>query len=776
LAFEGMYDDQEGQGGSDNEEHDEGQTIELLDSSDEDDENEQQQEEEMMKRAEDESSEEGNDSDETGALNEAVDKYIAKQEGKEHVESDDNDPANESNDKTEQGDEAQHDSEVQQELEAKILSEAVHEYINPSTGAKEDVNDSIGEEHGREKNDSSNQHDIGVSEKEEGTLASIEVEVQKHQAVEGQADEAGSPSKTSTSPAIRRSTRDRKPSPKKRAAMESSSATAASEDKKTEPVGSKNDESSQHDVDVNEKGTDVIGNNDAEKTSVLEEGEDGDKNDESNKNEANEPTVEDGTELYDLLADDEHESIDTEDDKRSVSQEQLEPEVGDNIKDDANNNMEKEEDLSARISKYMSPKYQAEKEAEESPLKRADGNGDKVEVENEGEKQPSVLVAAAMSTQRQGNNFDQSSTPNRFELPPEGFEGAEDDDDEAQSVDGNDSVSIDHTSAARASTDNDSLVVGEAAMTDDGYVPDDAGTEVERADRAKKESIRKKAIDDGYVPDASEASEVEQSEAAIPDSNTKRRSAVRDVRFETDLETKINDAVVPGIDGVATSQSIDDGYLPDESEVERGETLKRRTQQGIDQGYLPDGHTTPGDATEEDHGEDDAAVSDVVVKDDTQKKSSDVMDVDTDKKVLVDQSKVATDVAMPVETRLYDTIDEVSSSRYTFLVDALQLYGLLYQPLLNDIVLLRDISLLLGNKNCLKRRKSLWQQPMMWLCKNNKLMKNQLQKPEPHPFANHHEIGNHLQRKRQQWNQVWLPISWFKNNKLESKLKKQVLH
>ena len=713
MAFEGMYDDQEGQGGSDNEEHDEGQVcdagmIELLDSSDED-ENEHQQEEEMMKRAEDESSEEGNDSDETGALNEAVDKYIAKQEQKEHVESDGDNPADELNDKTDQDDEALHDSEVQQELEAKILSEAVHEYINPSTGAKEDVNDSIEEEHGREKNDGSIQHDIGVSEREKGTSAVNEVEVQKQQAVEEQAEEeaAGSPSKTVTSPAIRRSTRDRKPSPKKRAAMESSSATAASEDKKTEPVGSKNDESSQHDVDVNEKGTNVIGNNDAEKTSVLEEGEDGDKNDESNQNDANEPTVEEGAELYDLLADDEHESIDTEEDKRSVSQEQLKPEAGDNIKDDENNNMEKDEDLSARISKYMSPKYQAEKKAEEYPLKPADGDGDKVEVENEGEKQPSVLVAAAMSTQRQGNNFDQSSTPNRFELPPEGFEGAEEeDDDEAPSVDGNDSVSIDHTSAARASTDNDSLVVGEAAMTDDGYVPDDAETEVERADRAKKESIRKKAIDDGYVPDASEASEVEQSEAAIPDSNTKRRPAVRDVRFETDLETRIKDAVVPGIDGVATSQSIDDGYLPDESEVERGETLNRRTQQGIDQGYLPDGHTTPGDATEEDHGEDDAAMSgDVVAKDDSQKKS-DVMDVDTDNKDVAGQSKIATDVAMPVETRLDDTIDEVSNSRYTFLVDALQLYGLLYQPLLNDIVLLRDISLLLGNKNCLKRRKS----------------------------------------------------------------------
>ena len=44
--FKGMYDDLEGQGGSDYEEHDEGQTFELLDSSADEDENEHQQEEE----------------------------------------------------------------------------------------------------------------------------------------------------------------------------------------------------------------------------------------------------------------------------------------------------------------------------------------------------------------------------------------------------------------------------------------------------------------------------------------------------------------------------------------------------------------------------------------------------------------------------------------------------------------------------------------------------------------------------------------------------------
>jgi len=51
-----------------------------------------------------------------------------------------------------------------------------------------------------------------------------------------QAKEVGTPLNMESSPTVRRSTRDRKPSPKKKAAMETSSATAASEDKKTESI------------------------------------------------------------------------------------------------------------------------------------------------------------------------------------------------------------------------------------------------------------------------------------------------------------------------------------------------------------------------------------------------------------------------------------------------------------------------------------------------------------------------------------------------------------
>lgn len=53
--------------------------------------------------------------------------------------------------------------------------------------------------------------------------------------------------------------------------------------------------------------------------------------------------------------------------------------------------------------------------------------------------------------------------------------------------------------------------------------------------------------------------------------------------------------------------------------------------------------------------------SDVAAKDDSQKKS-DVIDVDTDNKDVAGQSK---NVAMPVETRLDDTIDEVNRYLYT---------------------------------------------------------------------------------------------------------------
>ena len=193
--------------------------------------------------------------------------------------------------------------------------------------------------------------------------------------------------------------------------------------------------------------------------------------------------------------------------------------------------------------------------------------------EDERGEKPSLLVAAAMSTQRQGNNFDQSSTPNRFELPPEKFY------DELHQEK---NLSFDDTSAAMVAShhlaDADDLG-DDSSEEDDGYVPDVEVSEAERADRETEDATRKKVmVDDGYIPDASEASEVEQIE------DSSKRSASRDVRFETSLESKVgNFDTAPSIDA---AQSIDEGYLPDESEVERGgEALVRHTQ-GIDRGYV----------------------------------------------------------------------------------------------------------------------------------------------------------------------------------------------
>ena len=460
IAYEGVYDNEEGRGDSDSEgrevdsldsdgpnEEQIDDLIEILESSEEEEREEEEDVQEMMSQGEEDEPSEGEQSDETDKLNKAVDDYIGERGESEEDE----------------------DTPVvvdSREREAKILSEAVHEYYNPST--------------------------LGLE---------------------------------------------------------------------TEP---------KEDVEPTEEGTDI-----------------------------------------DILADDEHESIDTEEDRRSISQYGEVEQASDGIKEDKTEN---------------------EEIVDEETMIEEEGKD-----ENEGEK-PSVLVAAAMSTQRQGDagNFDQSSTPNRCELPPE-RSGAE---EEEPSVD--DNFSFDNTSAAMASTDALSC-----NQTDDGYVPDAEVSEVERADRAKKDAARKKAIDDGYIPDA-ETSEVEQAkEVKIVHGKNKRDT----VRFEeANLETTIQSATTTANIDLAASQSIDEGYLPDESEVERGETLRRRIS-NIDKGYLPDSLVM----TEEEHGGDDIEGGEA--KDDDQKKLPHEEEVLEESKQEA-SSQVEQEITVPADTRLDDTIDE----------------------------------------------------------------------------------------------------------------------
>ena len=454
LAFEGNYDEQEGQGDSDSDRHNQGQEsddglIEILDSSG-DEENEQQ--EEMMNQEEEDESSEGEMSNETDDLNEAVDNYIAKEEEMKDGEVDDDHDKTvaTSTEITERVDAVASAREDQHDAE--ILKEAVHEYIIPSTGAKAGDVKETGE---------NNPHEMS----------------------------------------------------------------------KTKPVIEGNTT-----LEVVEKkitGADVA-QNEAETPSIPAA--------ENTSDPAHETTDTDDV----ILADDEHESIDTEDDRRSL---------GDVPPFDDTKEGEDKDD-----------KSKSEENCEQN---------DKEESKDEGERgeKPSLLVAAAMSTQRQGNNFDQSSTPNRFELPPEKFY-----DELLQEKD----LSFDDTSAAMVASHNlaDADDLGDdSSEEDDGYVPDVEVSEAERAYRETEDAARKKAmVDDGYIPDASEASEVEQIE------DNGKRSASRDVRFETSLESKAGTFdTAPSIDA---AQSIDEGYLPDESEVERGgEALVRHTQ-GIDRGYV----------------------------------------------------------------------------------------------------------------------------------------------------------------------------------------------
>ena len=390
------------------------------------------------------------------------------------------------------------------------------------------------------------------------------------------------------------------------------------------------------------------------------------------------------------MADDEHESIDTEEDKRSLAEGSQQGGTFD-------------EDEGEPPSSF-----------EASHTVDTPNNGD------EHIDKPSVLVAAAMSSQRQGSHFLQSSTPNRpFEFNSQRYKRlmgepgdnqsfddtsaalasvdanlSEYNDDTSQSaevVESNVRVIARHhghdlalgsvldvhadvvDSGEESSPEDKTSEAGHGQMTDDGYVPDAEATEEEKTERRKED--RKRAIDDGYVPDA-EATEEDQpksckkekgvgpviDEGYIPDGghttggeeaseveqgDDSNKRNTRDVRFEAVLETKITDAAVSVeahlVETIpvepATSQSIDEGYIPDdalteEEKVERGNLTKNRpikgmSTQSIDEGYIPDGgmteeerggrekrrrrgtdegyipdggHTTPGDATEEDQG------------------------------------------------------------------------------------------------------------------------------------------------------------------------------
>ncbi|KAL9184732.1 hypothetical protein ACHAXT_012702 [Thalassiosira profunda] len=170
---------------------------------------------------------------------------------------------------------------------------------------------------------------------------------------------------------------------------------------------------------------------------------------------------------------------------------------------------------------------------------------------------------------------------------------------------------------------------------DDGYMPDAEATEEEKLPKKEEQVAAKPVIDEGYL---AEASEVEQ----LDEKSQSKRRAPGDVRFKADLETTMDVAPLPVDDHDAKSQStIDEGYIPTDdglTEEEKGRTRKPRPPPSIDEGYIPDGgHTTPGDATEqEDQGEEDGTLP----------------------KMAEEKAEAHDETKVPAEKRCDDTIDD----------------------------------------------------------------------------------------------------------------------
>jgi hypothetical protein len=111
----------------------------------------------------------------------------------------------------------------------------------------------------------------------------------------------------------------------------------------------------------------------------------------------------------------------------------------------------------------------------------------------------------------------------------------------------------------------------------------------------------------GYLPSAVEGTEEERSEE-------ESQEAVASVLVATALVTqkgKMHASDIANKASLATAriakpkfstQSIDDGYVPDGTfdDEERTRLRKETRSQYVEEGYLPDGHTTPGEATEDD--------------------------------------------------------------------------------------------------------------------------------------------------------------------------------
>ena len=202
--------------------------------------------------------------------------------------------------------------------------------------------------------------------------------------------------------------------------------------------------------------------------------------------------------------------------------------------------------------------------------------------------QPSILVAAAISSQYQGS----SSYP---EVMTTSYRSSS-----LKSVDKD-------TAAAPEKTINDSPFIltgqppsanepedtvysdvdteAQGHLTDDGYVPDAEAT-------GEEKMKKRRVIDDGYVPDA----EATEEESSKPFGVGTKAVQKRDVRFEAVLETRVNAPMTSSPVEPAANQSIDDGYLPDGAltEEEKQDHHERRFR-NIEEGYLPDDHTTATD-------------------------------------------------------------------------------------------------------------------------------------------------------------------------------------
>jgi len=646
LAYEGEYDEEEGRGDSADDEGllqhpvrpEPNDMVEILDSSEDEDMQRKNVDEDAMEEA---IADETND---TKSLNEKVNRYIKSHEDEVHSEEPDDshiaaaeafDIMNESNDNTK--------DQEQQAEEARILRDAVHEYIVPTSGAKEKNMHYMdeGEETKEELDDevvidyqtlashmnenvqegidtrniegNSNESEIldydedekvdhGVEKLTDEVLNNREILIEKEEELNILTEAAQKQPTAVVEPCTKEVTTEGQGDsveevtaigPVKEHLADEHEVTTMEDEHLLLQRETQRETGGEEETRTGSELDDVKDSSVPEVHSSVKKAEDDvPARDVPYSSDGN---LIDDTDDMEMMADDEHsESIDTEDDnKHSRYLEAVEGDAEERVS--RGETFESEEGGEVPLEARPSTPHDNNVVGSDAEEEADDKSMHKGETENVESQQPSILVAAAMSSQRQGNNCAQSaSMPPRssglFELPSAATEG--------------DNHSYDNTSAALASSAGANLWENYDDASQGGGTDVGAGSNIQVVARYRGHDLALDSVLDVHADVGDDTGEESSPEENVSVKTTEKEAGLShgegqiltDDGYVSDAEATEEEQQKPDNRKKAAAEekpAIEDGYVSDADATEEEKHLRRPTEHEVqrvivDEGYVPD--------------------------------------------------------------------------------------------------------------------------------------------------------------------------------------------